>query len=76
MDNKSEKIYTRPKNLLEALDIDVKSLTEEERIMQKLLVEKYKTDGKSFVDEIKKWREVNTDKSYADAIKALYEQLE
>ena len=76
MSNNSEKAYTRPANLLEALGIDQKPLTEEEHTMQKLLVERYKADGKSFVVEARKWRESNPDKSFGDAIKALYEQLE
>ena len=76
MSNQSEKIYTRPPDLLKALDIDIKPLTEDELAMQKLLVEKYKADGKSFVVEVKKWREVNPDKSFGDAIRTLYEQFE
>ena len=68
--------YTRPENLLEALGIDYKALTEDERTMQKLLVERYKEEGKSFIDEIKKWRESNPDSSFGDAIQALYKELE
>ena len=44
--------------------------------MQKLLVERYKTEGKSFVNEVKKWRENNPEKSLGEAIKDLYEALE
>ena len=66
----------RPDNLLKAMGIDFKGLDEEEREMQKLLVESYREKGKSFFEEIKKWREANAEATLGQAIRALYNNEE
>lgn len=66
----------RPDNLLEAIGIDFKGLSEDERAMQKLLVEEYKKQKKSLMDEVKKWREIHPEATLSDSIRALYEELE
>lgn len=62
----------RPDNLLKAAGIDFEGLNEEEREMQKLLAESYRGKGKNFLEEVKKWREVNSAATYGEAIRALY----
>lgn len=73
---KKEPKYTRPHNLLEAVGIDFKSLSEEERAMKKLLIEEYKKCGKSLLIEAKRWRENHPETTLGDAIRVLYKELE
>lgn len=68
--------YTRPENLLEALGIDFKGLSKEERAMKTLLIEEYKKRKKSLGVAVKKWREDNTEATLGDSICALYKELE
>ena len=51
-------------------------LSEEERAMQGLLLEKYKEQKRNLLDEIKQWREDNLEATYGDSIRALYKELE
>lgn len=74
MEKESKNI--RPDNLLEAMGIDFKGLSEEERTMKTLLVEEYKKRQKGFLIEMKKWREEHPDATLGDSIRALYEELE
>lgn len=74
-DMKKEPII-RPDNLLEAIGIDFRGLSEDERAMQKLLVEEYKKRQKSLMIEVKKWREEHPEATLGDSIRALYEKLE
>ena len=76
MKNNPKEGYGRPADLLKSVGIDYKGLSEEERAMQKLLLEDYKRRGIVFVDEVKKWREANPQSSFNDAVKALYNELE
>ena len=69
-----EQRYTRPENLLQSLGIDFRGLTEEEREMKKLLVEKYKKHQKNLINEIKKWREAHLEATLGDSIQALYQE--
>ena len=62
----------RPDNLLKILGIDFKGLDEEEREMQKLLVEAYRENSKNLLEEVKKWREVNATATLGEAVRALY----
>ncbi|OGZ42255.1 MAG: hypothetical protein A2W41_00925 [Candidatus Ryanbacteria bacterium RIFCSPHIGHO2_01_45_13] len=66
----------RPDSLLEAMGIDFKGLSEEERAMKTLLVEEYKKRQKSLMTEVKKWREEHPEATLGDSIHALYEELE
>ena len=69
--------YTRPENLLESLGgVDFKRLDEEERTMQKLLVEKYKKSHKNLLTEVQKWREDHPEATLGDSIRALYTEIE
>jgi len=68
--------YIRPENLLEALGLDVKSLSEEEREMKKLLVEAYKKRQKNVLTEVRRWRENHPEATLGDSIRALYKELE
>lgn len=68
--------YTRPENLLEALGIDFKGLSEEERAMKTLLIEEYKKRGKSLGVEVKRQRENHPETTLGDAIRVLYKKLE
>ena len=68
--------YTRPENLLESLGVDFKGLNEEERTMQKLLVEKYKKSHKNLLIEVQKWREDHPEATLGDSIRALYTEIE
>ena len=68
--------FTRPENLLEALGINFKKLTEEERTMQTLLLEAYKKNGKILFTEVKNWRENNPNSSLSNAIRSLYQKME
>lgn len=76
MKTKTEKTFIRPENLLESLGIDFSGLDEEERTMQRLLVEEYKKSKKILIQEVKKWREKNSAGSLGDAIRALFKELE
>ncbi len=51
-------------------------LSEEERAMQGLLLEKYKEQKRNLLDEIRKWREDNPEATYGDSVRALYKELE
>ena len=64
----------RPENLLEAIGINFKGLDDDERAMQKLLLEEYKKKGKFLVDEIRRWRELNPKATLGEAIRALFEE--
>ena len=68
--------YTRPENLLESLGINFKGLSEDERAMQKLLIEEYKKHQKSLLNEVKRWREDHPEATLGDSIRALYKELE
>jgi hypothetical protein len=68
--------YTRPDDLLKAMGIDFKSLSEEERAMKTLLVEEYKKRQKNLLTEVKRWREDHPEATLGDSIRALYEELE
>ena len=68
--------YTRPENLLKSLGINFSGLSEDERAMQKLLVEEYKKQQKNLLTEVKKWREDHPEATLGDSIRALYEELE
>lgn len=71
-----ESKYTRPDNLLDALGIHFKGLSEEERVMKTLLIEEYKKHQKYLGIEVKKWREEHPDATLGDSIRALYKELE
>jgi len=71
-----ESKYTRPDNLLEAIGINFKGLSEEERAMKTLLLEEYKKRKKYLGPEVKKWLENHPDATLGDAIRALYQELE
>jgi hypothetical protein len=73
---KEPKYTRRPENLLESLGIDFKGLNEEERTMQKLLVEEYKKSHKNLLDEVQKWREDHPKATLGDSIRALYTEME
>lgn len=66
----------RPDNLLKAMGIDFKGLDDEEREMQKLLVESYREKGKSFLEEIKRWRVSHPTATLGDSVRALYKEAE
>lgn len=66
----------RPDNLLEAIGIDFKGLSEEAREMKKLLVDAYKKHQKSLLIEVRKWREDHPEATLEDSIRALYQELE
>ncbi|HEY4477366.1 MAG TPA: hypothetical protein VJB56_01950 [Candidatus Paceibacterota bacterium] len=68
--------YTRPDNLLEAVGIDFKGLSDEERAMKTLLVEEYKKRQKNLLTEVRKWREDHPEATLSDSIQALYGELE
>lgn len=68
--------YMRPENLLEAVGVDFKGLSEEEREMKTLLLEEYKKRGKNLIEEIKKWRGDNPKATLNEAIRALYKKEE
>ena len=66
----------RPDNLLEAIGIDFKGLSDEERTMKTLLAEEYKKHQKNLLTEVKKWREEHPEATLGDSIRALYKELE
>jgi len=69
--------YTRPKDLVKTLfGVDYKGLSEEERAMQKLLVEEYKKHQKNLLDEVRRWRDGHPEATLNDSIRALYKELE
>lgn len=61
----------RPENLL-----GFEILTDEAREMKRLLIEEYKKQGRSLIDEIKNWREAHPQATLQDAIEALYRGVE
>jgi hypothetical protein len=70
-------MISRPDNLVKALfGIDYKGLTEDERTMQKLLIERFKKSGRSVGREIMNWRKAHSDGSYGDAVRAIFEAEE
>ena len=68
--------YTQPENLLDAMGIDFKGLSEEEREMKKLLVEEYKKRQKNLLNEVKRWRESHSEATLGDSIRALCQEIE
>lgn len=66
----------RPDNLLEAMGVDFKGLSDEERAMQTLLSEEYKKQQRNLLTELKKWREKHPEATLGDSIRALYEEFE
>lgn len=73
---KKESEYTRPDNLLEAVGINFKDLSQEERAMKELLVEEYKKNKTSVVAELRRWRNDHPEATLGDSIRALYKELE
>ena len=72
-----ESNYTpRPDNLLEAMGIDFKGLSEEERRMKELLAEEYKKRQESLLEKIRRWREGHPKATLGDSIRALYQEIE
>lgn len=63
-------------SLLGALGIDFKGLSDEARERQKLLVESYREKGKSFLEEIKRWRVSHPTATLGDSVRALYKEAE
>lgn len=68
--------FTRPEKLLESSGKYFKGLSDEEREMQKLLVEEYKKRQMNFLDEVRRWRKDHSEATLGDAIRGLYEQFE
>lgn len=68
--------YTRPENLLGALGIEFKGLSDEERTMQQLLREEYKKRQLNMLTEVQKWRADHPDATFGESVRALYERLE
>ena len=66
----------RPDNLLEAIGIDFKGLSDEERAMKTLLIEEYKKQQRSLLTEVKRWREEHPEATLGDSICGLYKELE
>ena len=68
-------MFLRPDDLLESMGISFKGLSDEERVMQGLLIEEYKKRGKNLLEEIKNLRVNSPTMSLGEAIKSLYESI-
>lgn len=53
---------------------ETNGLSEDERAMQRLLVEEYRKQGKVYLDEIRAWREKNPKATMNEAIRALFDK--
>lgn len=63
----------RPDNLLDALGLKgYEGLSDEERAMKDMLVGHFKERGKTWLGEVKRWRQEHPAATYNDAIRALY----
>ena len=53
-----------------------KGLTEDERAIQRLILEVYQKEGKVYMKEVQRVRETNPKMSLGEAVKKLYEETE
>ena len=53
-----------------------KELSEDERAMQKLILESYQKEGKVYMKEVQRVRETNPKMSLGEAVRKLYEEIE
>lgn len=53
-----------------------KGLTEDERAMQRLIIEKYKKSGRVYMEEAQRVREADPKMPLGEVVKKLYEEIE
>ncbi len=69
--------YLRPDNLLEAIGLKgIKGLTEDERAMQRLILEVYLKEGKVYLKEVQRVRATEPKMPLGEVVKKLYEEIE